>query len=207
MSLTLLVAAPALLLLGVALGAGARRAVRAHRPLAIGLLGLGGALCLALALLAGTLLLGLRGYRELTYEELAATVQTQPVARQHFRVIITLPDRRLAMYDLSGDAFYVDAHILKWHPLASALGLHTAYTLDRVAGRYNDVLEERARPHTVYALARTGPVDLFFLARRRLLGPLVDAEYGSAMFVPAGVPATYELRVSTTGLLLRRVTP
>src|SRR5437870_10646331 len=157
MSLTLLVAAPALLLLGVALGAGARRAVRAHRPLAIGLLGLGGALCLALALLAGTLLLGLRGYRELTYEELAATVQTQPVARQHFRVIITLPDRRLAMYDLSGDAFYVDAHILKWHPLASALGLHTAYTLDRVAGRYNDVLEERARPHTVYALARTGP--------------------------------------------------
>ncbi len=181
MSLTLLVAAPAFLVLGVLLGAGARRALRAHRPFAIALLGLGGALCVALALLAGIILVGLRGYRELTYEELAATVQTEPVARQHFRAIITLPDRRLAMYDFAGDAFYVDAHILKWHPLAS---------------------------DTVYALARTGPVDLFFLARRRLLGPLVDAEYGSATFVPAGAgPATYELRVSTTGLLMRRATP
>jgi hypothetical protein len=208
MSLTLLVAAPAFLVLGIALEAGARRALRAHRPLAIALLGLGGALCLALALLVGTIFVGLRGYRELTYEELAATVQTEPVARQHFRAIITLPDRRLAMYDFAGDAFYVDAHILKWHPLASALGLHTAYTLDRVAGRYNDVADERARPHTVYALARTGPVDLFFLARRRMLGPLVDAEYGSATFVPAGDgPATYELRVSTTGLLMRRAIP
>src|SRR5439155_22358832 len=42
----------------------------------------------------------------------------------------------------------------------------------------------------------------------RSLGPLVDAEYGSATFVPAGAgPATYELRVSTTGLLMRRATP
>src|SRR2546422_11365809 len=82
MSLTLLVAAPAFLVLGVLLGAGARRALRAHRPFAIALLGLGGALCVALALLAGIILVGLRGYRELTYEELAATVQTEPVARQ-----------------------------------------------------------------------------------------------------------------------------
>ena len=199
MSLTLLVAAPAFLVLGVLLGAGARRALRAHRPFAIALLGLAGALCVALALLAGIILVGLRGYRELTYEELAATVQTEPVARQHFRAIITLPDRRLAMYDFAGDAFYVDAHILKWHPLASALGLHTAYTLDRVAGRYNDVADERARPHTVYALARTGPVDLFFLARRRLLGPLVDAEYGSATFVPAGAGLIKATRVPGPG--------
>src|SRR2546426_6244766 len=48
-------------------------------------------------------------------EELAATVQTEPVARQHFRAIITLPDRRLAMYDFAGDAFYVDAHRSEEH--------------------------------------------------------------------------------------------
>src|SRR2546426_12773086 len=100
-------------------------------------------------------------------EELAATVQTEPVARQHFRAIITLPDRRLAMYDFAGDAFHADAHILKWHPLASALGLHTAYTLDRGARRYNDVADERAPPHTHYRPARTGPLGLFFPGRPR----------------------------------------
>src|SRR6266567_2583173 len=100
---------------------------------------------------------------------------------------------------------YVDAHVLKWHPWASLLGLRTVYELDRVAGRYNAVADERAQPHTAYELARSKPVDLFLIARRRLLGPLVDAEYGSATFVAATRPATFEVRVSTTGLLVRPV--
>ena len=46
----------------------------------------------------------------------------------------------------------------------------------------------------------------FSLARRfRLLRPLVDAEYGSAAFVAATRPVEYEVRVSTTGLLMRPV--
>ena len=149
--------------------------------------------------------MGLQGYRALTYEEVAATVRTEPVAPQRFRATITLPDRRLAMYELAGDAFYVDAHVLKWHPWASLLGLRTVYELDRVAGRYNSIADERARPHTAYELARSKPVDLFFIARRRLLGPLVDAEYGSATFVAATRPVTFEVRVSMTGLLARPV--
>jgi hypothetical protein len=48
-------------------------------------------------------------------------------------------------------------------------------------------------------------VDVFFLARRTLLGALVDAEYGSAAFVAGNKPAEYEVRVSTTGLLMRPV--
>src|SRR5256885_11222504 len=162
-------------------------------------------LLLALAALAATVTVGLQGYRALTFEEVAATVRTEPLAPQRFRATITLPDRRLAMYELAGDAFYVDAHVLKWHPWVSLLGLRTVYELDRVAGRYNNVVDERTKPHTAYELARAKPVDLYFIARRRLLGPLVDAEYGSATFVAASRPATFEVRVSTTGLLARVV--
>ena len=164
-----------------------------------------GLLLLTLAALGGAIMVGLRGYQALTLEEVAATVTTEPVAPQRFRATIVFPDRRLAMYELAGDAFYVDARILKWHPLANLVGLHTAFELDRVAGRYNDVLDERHKPHTTYELARPNFVDLFFVARRRLLGPLLDAEYGSAAFVAAGGPAKYEVRVSTTGLLMRPV--
>lgn len=207
MTIILVVVALCLLVLGAVTWLAAVKAARERRWLGGSMRGLVGLLLLALGALVGTLTVGLQGYRALTYEELAATVHTQPVGQQRFRATITLPDRRLAMYELSGDAFYVDAHILKWHPVANLLGLHTVYELDRVAGRYNDVAEERTRPHTAYALARSRPVDLFFIARRRLLGPLVDAEYGSATFVPAALPATYEVRVSTTGLLLRRAPP
>ena len=202
---TTLVVAALCLLLGALVGVRAVRAARARHWLGGTIGGLVALLLLALAALAATVTVGLQGYRALTFEEVAATVHTEPVAPQRFRATITLPDRRLAMYELAGDAFYVDAHVLKWHPLANLLGLRTVYELDRVAGRYNSVADERAKPHTAYALARSKPVDLFFLARRRLLGPLVDAEYGSATFVTATRPTSFEVRVSTTGLLARPV--
>ncbi len=205
MTIVLIVSALCLLLVGSLVGVRAVRAARARHWLGGMIRGLVALLLLALAALAGTLTVGLQGYRALTFEELAATVHTEPVAPQRFRATITLPDRRLAMYELAGDAFYMDAHILKWHPWANLLGLRTVYELDRVAGRYNAGADERAQPHTAYELARSKPVDLFLIARRRLLGPLVDAEYGSATFVAATRPATFEVRVSTTGLLARRV--
>ena len=203
MSTTLAISGVCLLLLGAGVGVTAVRAARARHWLGGTIRGLVALLLLALAALAATVTVGLQGYRALTFEEVAATVRTEPVAPQRFRATITLPDRRLAMYELAGDAFYMDAHILKWHPWASLLGLHTVYELDRVAGRYNAVADERAQPHTAYELARSRPVDLFFIARRRLLGPLVDAEYGSATFVAATRPAIFEVRVSMTGLLAR----
>ncbi|HXL35525.1 MAG TPA: hypothetical protein VN953_11415 [Gemmatimonadales bacterium] len=203
MTTTLIVTSLCLLLVGALVGVTAMREARVRHWLGGTIRGLVALLLLALAAMAATVTVGLQGYRALTFEEVAATVRTEPVAPQRFRATITLPDRRLAMYELAGDAFYVDAHVLKWHPWASLLGLRTVYELDRVAGRYNSIADERARPHTAYELARSKPVDLYFIARRRLLGPLVDAEYGSATFVAASRPATFEVRVSTTGLLAR----
>jgi hypothetical protein len=206
MSVTVIVAA-VLAVLGLVF---CRAALAAFRPpqrrwLAGWMRALTGLLLVTLAALLATITVGIRGYRALTFEEVAATVKTQPIAPQRFRATIVLPDKRLAMYELAGDAFYVDAHIVKWPAWANLLGLHTAYELDRVAGRYNDVADERRQPHTVYSIARNKPVDVFFLARRTLLGTLVDAEYGSAAFVAGNRPAEYEVRVSTTGLLMRPV--
>src|SRR5207244_3770333 len=203
MTASLIVSALCLLLVGTFVGVRAVRAARERHWLGGTIRGLVALLLLALAALAATLTVGLHGYRALSFEEVAATVRTEPVAPQRFRATIILPDQRLAMYELAGDAFYMDAHILKWHPWANLLGLHTVYELDRVAGRYNAVGDERTQPHTAYELARSKPVDLYSIARRRLLGPLVDAEYGSATFVAATRPATFEVRVSTTGLLAR----
>jgi hypothetical protein len=191
--------------IGLACGAGARSALRTRRFLGALVRVLLALVFLLLAALLGTITVGLRGYQALTFEEVAATVRTEPLGPQRFRATVTLPDKRLAMYELSGDAFYIDAHILKWRPWANILGLHTAYELDRVAGRYNDVTDEQTKPHTVYSLGKSKPVDVFFLARRTLLRVMVDAEYGSAAFIAGNKPAEYDVRVSTTGLLMRPV--
>jgi hypothetical protein len=100
----------------------------------------------------------------------------------------------------------VDARILKWSYWANVLGLHTAYELDRVAGRYRLMEDELSKPRTLQSLARERPVDLFGLRKRyEALSPFYDAEYGSATFIAADRPAIYEVLVSTTGLLARPV--
>jgi hypothetical protein len=107
---------------------------------------------------------------------------------------------------IAGDELYVDAHILKWKPVANVLGLHTAYELDRIAGRYRAVEQERKSLRTVYPLGEPKAFDLFALREKYAwLAPLLDAEYGSASFVPVTRPAELEVRVSTSGLLIREV--
>lgn len=169
---------------------------------------LAGLLLLALGALSGTLALGVQGYRALTREVVAAQLSVRPTGTQRFAATFRFADGREATYDIAGDEIYVDARVLKWKPIANLLGLHTAYELDRVAGRYRDLQQEKSSPRTLYPLGQDRPVDLFGLRRRNaFLEPLLDAEYGSASFVPVTQPAELDVRVSTTGLLIRQVAP
>ncbi|MFW6193017.1 MAG: hypothetical protein ACOC83_05985 [Gemmatimonadota bacterium] len=170
---------------------------------------LAGVLGVALAALCALLAVGTQGYRALTLEETAARVEVVPTGPREFRATFRYPDVDSARtYRLAGDQIYVDAHILKWRSVANVLGLHTAYELDRVAGRYASVEDELSGERTVHRLGTEKPVDLFLLRRAfPALAPLVDAEYGSATFVPADDTLTYEIRVSTSGLLARPVEP
>jgi len=167
--------------------------------------GLASLAAILLAALSLAVLVGTRGYRALTLEETAARVWTVPDTGRSFAAHIQFPDGSVRTFRLAGDEIYIDAHILKWKPLVNVLGLHSDYELDRVAGRYADVEEERTMPRTVFSLAEPKPFNLFDLRRRSaLLAPLVDAEYGSATFIAtADDTAVWELRVSTSGLLIR----
>jgi hypothetical protein len=181
---------------------------RQRRRVQAGMGLLAAALCLSIGILCGAITVGIRGYRALTSEVVAATIKTEPIGPQHFRATVTLPDSSLHMFDLAGDAVYVDAHVLKWRPIGNLLGLNTVYELDRIAGRYQRLTDEQNRERTVFSLATHKPFDAYDLARRYwLLRPLVDAQYGSATFIGATAPggATYEVRISTTGLLVRQV--
>ena len=167
-----------------------------------------GLLLVTLGAMAGTISVGLLGYRALTREDVAAHITVKPAGKQRFTATLRFPNGDEKTFDVAGDEIYVDAHILKWHAYANMIGLHTAYELDRVAGRYLDVKDERSAPRTVHALGRERMVDLYGLRQRHaFLELLLDAEYGSATFVSVTQPAQFELRVSTTGLLIREAMP
>ena len=181
-------------------------ALKKKRPLGTGVSLLLALLMLSLAALSGTISVATQGYRALTREEVAAVVKTEPIDPGRFQARFHFPDGGVAVFSLSGDELYVDAHILKWKPIVNYFGLHTSYELDRVAGRYTKLEDEQTKARTVFSLSHKKPVDMFALRRRfPLLRPLLDAEYGSATFIAATKAAEFELRVSTTGLLIRKV--
>src|SRR3954469_23224843 len=163
-----------------------------------------GLLLLSLGGLAGLIGVGIQGYRALTREDVIARLSVRPAAPQRLLVTFRYPDGRELPLEIAGDQVYVDAHILKWKPIANMIGLHTAYELDRIAGRYQELAQERSAPRTVYLLRDERPVELFRLRQRyAFLAPLYDAEYGSATFVQVKQPTELEVRVSASGLLVR----
>lgn len=162
-------------------------------------------LMLSLSALFGTISIAIQGYHALTREELAAVVKVAPTGEQKFTARFSLPDGSEKEFSLAGDQLYIDAHILKWKPLANIFGLHTSYELDRVAGRYAVLNDEKTKIHTVYSLSKDRPLDMFELRRRfAVLNPLLDAEYGSATFINSNTAEELRVMVSTTGLLIRK---
>lgn len=165
-----------------------------------------GVIFLLLSLLTGTFVLSIQGYSALTREEVAAVVQTEPIDEQRFRATFFFQNNEQASFEIAGEQLYVDAHILKWKSVVNILGIHTLYELDRVAGRYSNVSDEQTNPRTVYSLAQQKPFDMFELRQKYpMLEQLVDAEYGSATFISANRPSVFEIRVSTSGLLIRKI--
>jgi len=162
-------------------------------------------LMISLSALFGTITISIHGYHALTKEELAATVIITPISNQNFKAQFIFPDGSKQTFTLVGDQLYIDAHILKWKPIANIFGLHTSYELDRVSGRYSDLNDERNKVHTHYSLSQNKFFDMFDLRQKfELLSPLLDAEYGSASFINSNSSIEFKVMVSTTGLLIRK---
>jgi hypothetical protein len=163
-------------------------------------------LMLAIALLLATISFSMKGYHALTYEELAATIEVAPLADQQFVANFVFPDGSTKEFKLNGDELYVDAHILKWKAIVNIFGLHTAYELDRVSGRFEDIEDEQTKPRTLFSLAEPKIVNAYTLRKKYEFSSwLVDTDYGSASFINVDRSNKFELYVSTTGLLIREV--
>ena len=166
----------------------------------------GVAAAISLALAAGIALVGvdLASYRRLTHEDPVAEVRFRQQGSLRYATEVLYPDGRREDFVLAGDEWQLDARVLKWHGVATVLGLDSVFRLDRIGGRYRDIALERGAPRTVFELARPGGVDVWDVARRfHAFVPWIDALYGSATYLPMADGAHYAVSISSTGLLAR----
>lgn len=201
-SIAAIVGGSGLLLLALAL-----IALRRGRFVRAGVQGVMGALGLALGAFLIAFSLNLHTYERLTFERPIAELRFQQIAPQRFVVSLTIPHpHRVLRYLLLGDAWQLDARILKWKGFANLLGFNAHYRLERLSGRYFSVGDELSKPRAVYPLADHSGLDVWQAAQRfgRYL-PWLDTEYGSAAYLPMNDGARYRVSIGQSGLIARPI--
>ncbi|HZP67584.1 MAG TPA: hypothetical protein VFB32_14875 [Rudaea sp.] len=177
----------------------ARRHIHAmHRSLWL-------AIFLCLAIITGGLGASLTGYRRLTGEVPVATLAARQLGPQDFSVRIDFPDGSHRSGELRGDEWQLDARVIKWTPRAVTLGAEPLYRLDRLSGRYRDAAQAQSTPPSVVPLGEDSTIDLWQLKHRFPTWlPWIDADYGSAAYLPLIDGGDYTASLSPLGGLVAR---
>jgi hypothetical protein len=203
--LLLLVPALACLLFALIFFAGMRRSLRQRR-------GFGALLRAVLALLflgagLGLAVLGSALFHYLEYgsESTVATIALRQVETQRFSARLETPDGWHRSFELNGDEWQLDARLVRWKLPALLSGAPNLYRLERLSGRYGDIKQEREALRSVHDLAADAFPDLWMLKRQFPTWlPFVDADYGSAAFLPMLDGARYEVTLGRSGGLVAR---
>ncbi len=177
-----------------------RRPVRATRSLA------GGVVCGCAGAASIMLAFSYYGYERLINEQVVGSIKFSESAPGDFVARVMIDGETDEMYRLLGNEWQMDARVVIWKPPATLLGLDPIYQLDRISGRYSNVDEETSKERTVYALSEPVTLDVWQFARKypQLL-PGVDAQYGTATYLPMAHGAIYEVKMTRTGLIARPV--
>ena len=161
--------------------------------------------CLLVA--ASSLLLGSNFaiYHRLVFEQPVATISFRELEPMLFSAELSQPNALANEYQLRGDEWQLDARILKWYGFANVLGMDTQYRLHRLSVRYADIDQEREASRSVFEVSERPEVDIWKLSadHGQWLDWLVDAAYGSAIYLPMTDGAEYEVTMSQSGLVAR----
>lgn len=183
----------------------ARRHWRERRHIAATLRAAWMLIFLALAVVTFGLGLAIRGYRLLMAERPIATLSARRMAPQQFALRIDFPDGDHRSATLDGDEWQLDARVIKWTPRAIELGAQPLYRVDRLSGRYHDAAQAAAAKPSIVDLGGDSVLDLWQLKQRfpQWL-PWIDADYGSAAFLPLVDGGSYRVTLSAAGGLVAR---
>lgn len=155
---------------------------------------------LALCLMAWSL----RHYLAFAAETEVAQIALRQTGVQRYRAELSTAGQARS-FDLAGDEWQLDARVLNWTLPAQLGGAPSLYRLERLSGRYGDVKQELDAPRTVFALSPAGALDLWQLKRSYPAAlPFVDAQFGSAAYLPMLDGAKYRVSLGRRGGLVAR---
>lgn len=201
----LLIPALGCALFALVLFSASRRCLRQRRYGGAGLRVLAMFAFLAAALGLGLLATALYHYFRLEGETRVAEIALRKIEPQRWSARLETADGQHRSYELRGDEWQLDARLVRWELPALLAGAPPLYRLERLSGRYASAAQDAEAQRTVHDLAADAFPDLWTLKKQfpQYL-PFVDADYGSATYLPMLDGARYEITLGPRGGLVAR---
>lgn len=160
--------------------------------------GSAGFVSLLLTILFVLVTVDLLGYLKAHNEKPLATLTFTEISKQSYDVELVQPNSTKNLFRVNGDQWQLDVRLIQ-SPLFAYDGL-PSYKLDRLSGRYLSLEQERTEKRTVHGLNESLAVDFWeYLNGLKVLG-LLDAQYGSASFMPMVDGGIYQVVLTETGI-------
>lgn len=164
-----------------------------------------GLLMVALACVTALLAMSVAQFARLVADAPVAVLSFSQQQPQQFVATLAYPGEEPQPYPLNGDAWQLDARVVRWRLPALLAGVPPLYRIERLSGRYEDPAQDRTAPRSVHDLRAFPAPDVGAWARRfsRWL-PLIDVQYGSAAYLPMLDGARYRVFMDPRGALFAR---
>lgn len=146
-------------------------------------------------------LIDLWSYQQLNNEKLISTVSIYQLDEQEYDLTLINTKGEEQRFKILGDQWQLDARLLVWKGPINALGASPLFRLDRLSGRYLTLEQERSAERTVYELAHSPGLDTWQWVNKH--GFWLDAQFGSAVYLPLSNGAVYGINLSAKGLVAR----
>ncbi len=146
-------------------------------------------------------LVDLWSYQQLNRESLISTVSIYQLGKQEFDLTLINANGEEKRFKVLGDQWQLDARLLIWKGPFNTLGGSPLYRLERLSGRYLTLEQERSSERTVYELSHSAGIDIWQWLNK--YGFWLDAQFGSAVYLPLTNGAVYAVNLSAKGLVAR----
>lgn len=140
------------------------------------------------------------GYRSIEGLKTVASISTQRQGDQVWRVTLQPSGEGPVTETLRGDQWQMEARIIRFSGPLRWLGIAPGYRLEQLAGRYTSLEKQRSSPRSVVGLSASIWPDLWMLDRQFNL-PFLEGVYSNATFMPMRDGATFDVRLSVSGLV------
>lgn len=149
---------------------------------------------------AGLVAWNLSLYQSVEGMETVAVIESKQLGSQLWQITLSPMGEEARTVRINGDQWQVDARIIRFGGPMQWLGVLPGYRLERLSGRYMRLEQERSGPRSVIGLAAQPWPDLWSLDQTFNL-PFIEAVYGNATFMPLADGATFDVRLSSSGLV------